>query len=163
MTYRQILLTTALIAMSGCAGAALAPEQRQFQIVENTTADAKTAYSRALVHIGKSWGDSNSAIKVKDESGAQIVVKGWIVCNELRQAMDPADYRLSFNLDLQAKDKKVRMSFEDLEMQDKLGKPVPWAYNQISSAEKVAAVKPCVKPLTSALVGAINGGAKENW
>lgn len=144
----------------GCATLA-PPEERQFQYIENVNATKAESYARALAYFGKAFGDARSAIKVQNAEAGQIVAKGNYECNIFRQFGDVATYSVHFDLDFQAKDKRIRLTFEDLQMFDSNNAPVAWEYAQIDSREKAARVgRECLGPLKGALVKAINGG---NW
>jgi hypothetical protein len=159
-TITAITFITALLA-TGCA--TLAPkEDRVAVFVENTTVPKSTAYSHALAYFAKTFRDANHAIQVRDEAGGQIVANGNVTCNELRQMGDSNDYSLSFTLDFQAKDNRVRIAFEELTMMDHQAKPVTWANNQITDKSKVDAVKPCLDPIRTGLLKAV-AGSSENW
>jgi len=132
-----------------------------------TTAKKADAYSKALAHLSKQFGDANSAIKVKNEASGQIVAKGAVLCNEL-----PGDYvsnfDLSFDLDFQAKDNKARLLFEDLLIKysssDKLlgstntnyGRPAP-AHMNIKNKEDVEKVGKCLQVIVDGVTKSING------
>ena len=159
---RILLAVSLMLTFAGCAS--LAPrEQRQLQFVENTTAPKATAYNRAMGYIAKNFGNSNVAIRMKDEASGQIILKGNVACNEMRQFGDTNDYFLGFNLDFQAKDNKVRFLFEDLEMLKKDGTSVPFANNQLTSAGDTEKVKPCIEPVRSGMLKAINNTGNDNW
>jgi hypothetical protein len=158
-----LLGLTLLFAFSACASLPPA-EQRKIQFVETTTANKRANFSRSLAWIGKNFNDSNSAIKVKNEEDGQIIMKGNTICNELRQ--DPLGIltqRLSFNLDFQSKDSKIRFSFEDLLILDEDYKPLDgWMASQINSPEKLEKVKPCLAKIKDEVLRAING-TSDNW
>jgi hypothetical protein len=161
MKILRALLALAVVGLSACAG--MAPkEDRQAVFVETTTAPKATAYSRAMAYFAKNFKNANHAIQVRNEAEGQIVANGNVDCNELRQAGDTNGYNLSFTLDFQAKDNRVRMAFEDMTMLDPKGKPVPWAYNQISDKSKAEAVKPCLAPMKDGVLKAISGST-DNW
>jgi hypothetical protein len=152
-----------LMALSLSACATMLPvEQRKTQYIETTTAKRAAAYGRALAYLSKNFGDANEAIKLKDSESGQIVAKGNVTCNALRQWGDVNEYSLRFNLDFQAKDNKVRLVFEELEMISAAGAPVEWDYNQISSAANLEKAKSCLEPIRSEVLKAISAGA-DNW
>ena len=73
---------------------------RKIEYVE--TADGVTQqqiFEKALTYLTKQVNDSNAAIKMKNSGTAQIIMQGNLSCNEMRQAGDINDYRLSFILD----------------------------------------------------------------
>lgn len=152
--------------LSGCSAKLLTPEERQVQFIETTKVNKAQAYERALAYFGKTFGDSNSAIKVRSPASSQIIAKGNVACNVLRQAGDTNDYVLDFSLDLQAKDKKIRLSFEDLVIKHgsgaSVGQPVQWDYNQLSSVENREKIKECLEPLRKGVTRAL-AGTQSDW
>lgn len=146
------------MAFSGCTTAQLLPaEQRQVAFVDVTNTKKADAYKRALAHLSKSFGDANSAIKVRDEAGGQIVAMGRVECDAFKGgSLDFAIYTLKFNLDFQAKDSKVRTAFEDLEVVTPVGGGMILnPTSQISGPEGLAKAKTCVEPIRAALNKAI--------
>ena len=158
----KTLLTLSAITLSiaGCATMA-PPEDRQVVYIENTTTAKTTAYNRALAHFAKTFTDSNH-VKMKDEASGQIVAHGNVACSVLKQAGDSNDYDLTFNLDLQVKDNRARIAFEDLQILDRHGVPFKYSYGQIIDKSKAEAVKPCLEPVRAAIAKAING-SDTNW
>mgnify|MGYP001358319753 CR=1 FL=1 len=147
-------------ALSGCATLA-PPEERQVQFIENVSASKAEAFSRALAYFGKAFGDAHKAIKVQNADAGQIVAKGNYPCSIFRQTGDFSNYSVHFDLDFQAKDKRIRLAFEDMRMVDGNSDPVAWDYGQIDSREKAARVgRECLVSLKSSLLKAIDGG---NW
>lgn len=165
MKSRNSLVIISSIAIAGISAgcATLAPsEQRQTAFIENTTQTKATAYNRTLAYLGKNLGNSNFAIKMQDKDSGQIVTKMAIQCNHFRQGGDPKDYYLATNLDFQAKDNRIRLAFEDMVIHDETGKPVSWAYNQITDTKKAEEAKVCLEPVKAGILKAINGG-NNNW
>jgi hypothetical protein len=156
---QTISLLSPLILLAGCATLA-PPEVRKVSYVEETKANKGETYQRALKLLAKKFGDSNSTIKVQDKEAGQIVAKGVVQCLVLRQAGDFLnDYNLGFTLDFEAKENKYRLLFEDLVILDATGKAFGYSYNQMTSAEQVEKVKPCLAPIRTELAAAINGGS----
>ena len=162
----NILLVPFLLTLVACASIAPA-EDRKIQYVDNTKATKQEAYNRALAHLGKSFGDANQTIQVRSPEAGQIVAKGLVVCNVLRQFGDVNDYHLHFTFDFQSKDNRVRFLFEDLEMKGNSGRSLAFATNQLTDKEKVEKIKGCLEPMRAGVLGAINGGSgsskADNW
>jgi hypothetical protein len=149
------------LSLSGCAGLAVKPllpsAQRSFEYVEPTTVSAKIGFENALTFVAQKFGDSNSAIKIKDKESSHIGVSGNVVCNELRPSFDVMhDYRLSFFLDVRFKDKKSKIVVSELEMIDSQGTALGAAAYQITSPENLKKVEPCVIEIKNALVASLN-------
>lgn len=150
---KYIIVLTLVLA--GCASPELAREQRKAEYVEVTGVSADAAYSATVKYLAKNLGDSNAAIKHKDEKSRQIILHGNTLCNNLRQTGDVNDYRLQFTMDFAAKDKKARFSFEDLQMIAANGGTLGWDYLRLTSQESVNKIKPCLEGVKSGIVAAI--------
>lgn len=148
--------------LAGCATLA-PPEERKVQFIDNTSATKAEAYNRALAQFGKIFKNSNQSIQVRNPDDGQIVAKAVIVCNELRQFGDINDYYLHLDIDFQAKDKRIRLLFENLEMMGPNGQHLDYAVNQLTDRSKVEKVKPCLEFIRTGIVSAISGVQKENW
>ncbi len=161
------LALAALVGLSSCTTAQLLPtDQRQVAFVDQTSVKKAEAYKRALAYLSKTYKDANHAIKVRDESGGQIVADGNVECDAFKGgALDGAIYTLKFNLDFQAKDNKVRTSFENLEVTTPSGGGmIVNAGSQISGPEGLAKAKACVEPVRAALAKAVASEAVgSNW
>ena len=155
-TYSTMFALALALLTTSCASLAPA-EQRKTQWVETTTQTKATAYNRTLAYLSKNLGDSNHAVKMKDADSGQIIAHMNVTCNQFRQGGDPHDYNLAFNLDFQAKDNRVRMTFEDMTMLDKNGAAVGWAYNQITDAKKAEDAKVCLAPVKEGILRALQG------
>ncbi|MCB1194477.1 MAG: DUF4468 domain-containing protein [Leptospiraceae bacterium] len=106
---KNIFITYIFIyfVLIGCKS--LGPKEiRHAEIIENTGVSASTAYSRANVFLAKVYGDSNSAIKVNDDKNKRIVGK-------MRILNCFSNITVESDLDFQAKDKRVRIAFEDIQ------------------------------------------------
>jgi hypothetical protein len=158
---KKLILVGVAWLVTGCAVAPLLPaEQRKAEFVDQTTATKDEAYSRALTYLAKNLGDSNHAIKLQDKGESHIVVKMNSVCPELKPAsLDLNTYSIDFNLDVQTKDKKMRTSFEDLDVissnpQQIMGIP------RISDQETLAKAKTCADRVRKGLVTAVNDSGR---
>lgn len=141
----------------------LPKEERNYHFIEQTSASQAQAYERALAYLAKNQKDSNEAIKLKEPSTGHIVAQGILPCNVMRQWGDLVDYQLRFTLDIQSKDKKVRVEFTDLEIIHPSGRPVEWDYNQISSKGNLDKSKECTNSFRTSLLKEISGTAAGNW
>lgn len=148
--------------VSGCA-TNMPAEQRRVDFIDQTNATKQSNYNGALSYLAKNMGDSKAAIQVKDPEQGRIILKGNTSCNELRQFGDINEYTLHFNLDFLTKDKKVKMSFEDLKILGPNGLDPLWGNLQISSKENLQKIKPCLNRLRSNLLKAINSPDENNW
>mgnify|MGYP001562941971 CR=1 FL=1 len=90
----------------------LPKEKRELTFVETTTASKSDAYNRVLSYLAKNLGDSNAAIKVKDQENGTIITQIILPCNDFRTFMDINPYTAEYNLEVNAKDKKVRLVYE---------------------------------------------------
>lgn len=153
----KTLLYLCLFLLLSCSATTLAPNNiRTVKYQEKTSATKDQAYTSSLAYIAKNFGDSNHAIKAKDKDAGIIVLKGNINCNTLRQAGDPNDYSLKFNLSIKAKDSSYLLVFDDLQMLNDQGQMVRWDYNQIVDADKVSKVKPCLDPVRDGLMNELS-------
>lgn len=149
------------VLVYGCAS--LPPkDQRTVQYTNETNANKSTAYNRALGHLAKNFKDANHAIKIQNKDDAEIIAKGNISCNIFRNFGDINEYNLQFDLDFQAKDKKVRLVFEDLMITGTDGRMPAFASSQITNAEKLEKAKECLEPIRNDLLKAIKGNS-DNW
>ncbi len=156
MSFRNISLLLIFPAFSGCA--TLAPvEDRKVEYIENTKAKKSEAYSAALAHFGKLFGNASAAIKISNAEAGQIVAKGVVECNVLRQFGEIYPHNLRFDLDFQAKDNRVRLAFENLVMTDHLGTEQGYAVRQLTDRAKVEQAKSCLEPIRAGLLKAIGG------
>lgn len=171
---KMIVLFCFMGLLTSCAMGTLAPSEiRKKEYIIETKVKKADAYSKALAHLAKNFGDSNDAIKVKNEGSGQIIAKGNTTCNIL-----PGDglsnYSLWFNLDFQAKDNKVRFDFEDLiikygstskmpgftDTNSMSGQTAPPHFN-IQKKEDVDKLESCLKPIVDGVTQAINGSTKD--
>ncbi len=161
MKIRAVILLGLTSLLVSCAVGVLAPSEiRKKEYVVTTKAKKADAYSKALAHFAKTFGDANEAIKIKNEGAGQIVAKGNVPCRAL-PGDGISEYNLWFDLDFQAKDNKVRFVFEDLIIKFGYnGSPAPTMFN-IQKKEDVGKLDKCLKPIVDATMEAINGSAKE--
>lgn len=164
---KTLLLGFACLGITSCAtmgGTPLPQEQREFTFVEKTDLKQADAYNAALLFISKKLGDSNMAIKMKDPGSGTIMTQIGLGCPELRGALDLMSHTPSYNLEIDAKDNKIRMVYEAYE--DRIvnvgGEPLGAAF--ISSPSQVAAVKTCASRNKDELLHALSKKkASDNW
>jgi hypothetical protein len=155
-----MLLSLFCISITSCGSTPLAsPEIRQRSYIIESKNDKAKNYSIALAHLAKNVGDANHAIKVQDKAEGTIVMKGLVICNELKQLGAP-DMNLEFNLTVNSKEQKVRMLFEDMEM---TGPGSQWEYASLSSPERVEKVATCLTPFVEGLKKDLTGPSKADW
>lgn len=145
------LIILAVFFSASCASNLLPANQRQSEEIVSTGMSKKEAYNSALVSIAKNFGNSEEVIKLKDKEAGTIVLKGNIPCNIFRQTGDINQYSLEFTLSIMLKDQKAKLFYEDMKMVSDTGSEISWAYNQLSSQEKVQKSKACLKPITKGL------------
>lgn len=162
---KSLLLLALPAVLTACAGVPLPQDQREVTFVEKTTATQAQAYQRAMTYLAKNLGDSNLAIKVKDEKAGTIVTQIAIDCSDLRTFMDLNRHVLWANLEFNAKDNKARMVFEAFE--DRVYNAVGGSFiatHAISRPERVTNAKPCFDRQRAEILKAIAAGAKsDNW
>lgn len=137
--------------------ATLAPvEVRKKEYIEQIKVDKTTAYKKALAWYTKTANGNIDQIKLRDEESAHIIAKSSILCKAFNQTGDNSDYYLNFTFDFQAKDNKIKVSFEDLIMVDDLNSPLSFSYQQITDQSKVEKAQTCLRPLLDDLIKTIN-------
>lgn len=148
MKFLSLLLLTII---TGCASSMLPTKQRALEKIVETKMAKNKAYSSALTYIAKNFGDSSKVIKMQNKDSGTIVLKGNTICNIFRQSGDINDYRLQFTLTISLKDKKAKLNYENLYISGSTGAEVSWAYNQLSSSEKVQQSMQCLEPMNKGL------------
>lgn len=161
---KNLILLLIPVLLSGCADAVMAPSaDRKVEFIEPTKATQIDAYKKTVAFLAKNLGDSNRAVKMKDDAAFQIVSQVSVPCNIFRQTGDPNDYSLRSSLDFQAKDKRVRMAFEDLTIVNQSGKPFEYAYNQITTQAQAERAKECLRPLKDDILKSFDAPAAKDW
>ncbi len=151
-----------LVTLASCASSTPAPrELRQFSVVEGTKLSQSEAYLKAMQYFTGSINDVKSAITMQDPQNFRFILKTNVICNELRQFGDIADYRLLTSLTFEVKPGKYRLAFEDMTMTENNGNPVSWTYLQLGSTEKVNQVQVCLKPIIDNISKALK--MDQNW
>ena len=150
-----------LIFISGCSTAPLPQQEREVVFMDNVSASKKEGFDRALGYLSKVMNDSGHAIKLKDEGAGKIIVRMETQCNEVGSALDVTGNQfLTFNIELDFKDNKVRQTYEALSAQrrDVAGNT---ATREISSKGTMEDLKPCAERERANLLKAIN--ENKNW
>src|SRR5437763_681865 len=75
LVMKMISFLIAAAFLVGCATVPLALEQRQITFIEKTGVSKDKAFQAARNWLAKTIKDSNSAIKVQDQSSGQIIAK----------------------------------------------------------------------------------------
>lgn len=158
----KALLSLIVLAVTvSCASAPASREVRSFSIVEKSDLPEKEIYLKAIKYFSGALGNLKASMMHQDNENHTFVLKTNVICNELRQLGDPADYRLHATVSFEVKPGRYRISYEDLEMTENSGKPVAWAYLQLDSSDKITQVKPCLSTVTNGLKQVIT--LKETW
>ncbi len=154
-----------LIILSACSTESyFAPvAERKAEFIDQTGVDKTTAYRRALAHLAKTFENTETALKVRDEASGQVVAQGYTTCNSLRSAvMFATTMNAKFVLDFQAKDQRSRLVFEDVQITMPDGS-FTWS-GQIGSKEDMEKVKAeCLEPIHHGLINSIQDSKKDNW
>lgn len=149
-------LWIALVLLAGCASGLLAPDYvRQAEFTEKIKVKRGTAYTQAL-----SWFDHHlrpvpGTVRIQEPESGHIRAQAAFKCNLFRKENDLKDYFLTFEIDFEAQPQFINLHFTQLRMENADGQLVPKAEAQLSNAENVARVQPCLKKMVAALAKAV--------
>ncbi len=158
---KKILLVLVLAGSVTCISVAKI-EDRQTQVIHETTIKKNEAYDRGLIWIAKRAGNSNYSIKIQDKNEGRIIARVSTACRPLNGLTSNITMatKVDFNIDYTAKDGKVRIIFDDIlalqtNAQNPLGVPVgPEDKSELDVIDKI-----CLAPLRTELIAAIEGKA----
>lgn len=137
-------------------------EERQTQIIHETKSKKDEIFDRALIWISKRATDSNHSIKIKDKVEGRIIARLSTLCKPSGGIMSNTSYagKIDFNLDLTAKDNKVRIIFDDiLALQLAQGNRPEAPLGPEDKTDLEAIDKTCLTPIKKELIAAIEGTA----
>jgi hypothetical protein len=141
---------------AGCAGNTLAPEAiRQADFTEKIAVKRGTAYRLALHWFDKNLRVVPGAVQIQEPDTGRIRTQAALKCNSLRKENDLKDYFLTFELDFEAQPQLMSFHFTQLRMENGEGQLVPWAEAQLSDAQNVGRIHPCLKKVVEALAKAV--------
>lgn len=103
------LLLTSLFILSSCASA-LKKDEATNIFIEKTSLSKSQAFNQVLGYLAKTLNDSNEAIKLKDKEAGKIIAKIGVDCNDLRAFADVTSYVAYYTLEVDVKDKKLRLN-----------------------------------------------------
>ena len=149
---KNLLILSTLLTLCSCATALIPKDQRKLVFTEETKLSKNDAYVNSLSFIAKNFGNSNEVIKAQDKDSGLLIIKGNTDCNIFKQFGDVNNYLLQFTLELNHKDNKVKMSFEDLFISSSTGEAVGWDYNQLTDKDKINKAGECLSSLKKGLV-----------
>lgn len=112
----NIKILISLLFLSSCATHTLAPSSvRQVEFMEPIDIPQDNAFDIAQVWFAKSFGNSNSAIRLTDPKNRTIVAQGNASCNVLNLGSGWAEgQRVDFTMTFKIKKSKFSLKFEDV-------------------------------------------------
>jgi hypothetical protein len=158
----KMLLLVSVLTLASCA-TAMKKEDSVFTFVETTTVDKVPAFNSALSYLAKNLGDSNYAIKIKDETNGKIITQIGTGCNELRAFADFSNYTVNYTLEADFKDKKVRLSLEG-NTYTQVG--IDGKHVVVSEALREYqkdGVKACASKIKDGLLASLKTSTSSNW
>lgn len=98
-----------LFILCSCASA-LKKDEATNTFIEKTSLSKEQAFNQVIGYLAKNLNDSNEAIKVKDKEAGKIIAKIGVDCNDLRAFADVTSYVAYYTLEVDVKDKKMRLN-----------------------------------------------------
>ena len=156
-----------IFAVTGCASAPLPKEKREITFVEETKVSRDDAFQRARTHLAKTLGNSNAAFRVNDDKNATLITRIILDCKDwgCGGLSMSCHYQASYNLEINAKENKVRFTYEPYEV-SKIGwNGQPMSPSAITEPDQVVNAKTCAQINKSEIMTEIGGPAahSDKW